>query len=51
MQTSTHLTINASDSQDVTGTGTTTVSANGHTMTSTTQFTAKWLSSSCRVSK
>ena len=47
VQTSVHLTLTASDSSDVTGTGTTTLSANGRTMTSNTQFTAKWLSGSC----
>jgi hypothetical protein len=51
MQSSTHLTLTAADPGDVTGTGTTTVTANGRTMTSNTQFTAKWLSASCPSSK
>jgi len=51
MQTSTHLTLTATDPGDVTGTGTTTVTVNGRTMTSNTQFTAKWLSASCPSSK
>jgi hypothetical protein len=51
VQTSTHLTLTASDPGDVTGTGTTTVIVNGRTMTSNAQFTAKWLSASCPSSK
>ena len=47
MQTSTHLTLTAADPGDVTGTGTTKVTVNGRTMTSSAQFTAKWLSASC----
>jgi len=51
METSTHLKIIAADPGDVTGSGSTTVTVNGRTMTSNPQFTAKWLSASCPSSK
>jgi hypothetical protein len=51
VQTSVHLTITAIDSGSVTGTGTSTVTANGNTMTSNSQFSSRWVSSSCTDSK
>ena len=51
MQTSDHLTFTAVDSGNVTGTGTTTINGGGRTMTSNSQFSSKWISSTCSDKK
>jgi Protein of unknown function (DUF3617) len=50
-QTSVHLTFTAVDSGTVTGTGTTTINGGGRTMTSNSQFSSKWISSTCSDKK
>ena len=51
MSTKTLMSFEAEDPELVKGTGTVTVTSEGHTFTSNISFTSKWLSSSCDTKK
>jgi hypothetical protein len=50
-KTDAHLSFHADSSEHVTGSGTITATADGHTMSSTMKMDSKWISASCTAGK